>query len=177
MIRIGIIGKTNTGKTTFFNAATSGIGEVSTYPFTTKKPNTATGQVQTLCVCRELGVTDKPKNSSCIDGWRFIPIEVIDLPGLIKGAFECKGLGTQFLNVVSQADALLHVVDASASVDAEGKITHPGMGNPILDVYDIEEELILWFKVAVDRSLQRIKRKTFKAGTFARPLSKELAGI
>ena len=44
-------------------------------------------------------------------------------------------------------------------------------------MYDIEEELILWFKVAVDRSLQRMKRKTFKAGNFARPMSKELAGI
>src|SRR2546428_11832229 len=65
MIRIGIIGKTNTGKTTFFNAATSKTEEVSTYPFTTKKPNTATGQVQTLCVCRELDVTDKPRNSTC----------------------------------------------------------------------------------------------------------------
>ena len=177
MIRIGLIGKTNTGKTTFFNAATSSTAEVSNYPFTTKKPNVATGKVHTLCVCRELGVKDNPKNSTCIDGWRFVPIEVLDLPGLIKGAFEGKGLGTQFLNVVSQADALLHVVDASASIDAEGKITHPGMGNPILDVYDIEEELILWFKVAVDRSLQRIKRKTFKSGSFAKPLSRELAGI
>src|SRR6266487_2546559 len=156
MIRIGIIGKTNTGKTTFFNAATSSTEEVSTYPFTTKKPNTATGQVQTLCVCRELDVTDKPRNSTCIDGWRFIPIEVIDLPGLIKGAFEGKGLGTQFLNVVSQADALLHVVDASGGVDAEGKITHPGMGNPVIDVYDIEEELILWVKVAhVSKALEQ----------------------
>src|SRR5246500_3250726 len=177
MIRVGIIGKTNTGKTTFFNAATSGIGEVSTYPFTTKKPNTATGQVQTLCVCRELGVTDRPKNSTCIDGWRFIPIEVIDLPGLIKGAFEGKGLGTQFLNVVSQADALLHVVDASGGIDAEGKITHPGMGNPILDVYDVEEEMILWFKVAVDRALQRVKKRAFKPGSLDKALTRELVGI
>src|SRR2546422_10456891 len=177
MIRIGIVGKTNTGKTTFFNAATSGTGEVSTYPFTTKKPNTATGQVQTLCVCRELGVTDKPKNSTCVDGWRFIPTEVIDLPGLIKGAFEGKGLGTQFLNVVSQADVLLHVVDASGGIDAEGKITHPGMGNPVIDVYDIEEEMILWFKVAVDRALQRTKKKSLKAGSFDKPISKEMAGI
>src|SRR6059036_1310577 len=177
MIRIGIIGKTNTGKTTFFNAATSSTAEVSTYPFTTKKPNTATGQVQTLCVCRELDVTDKPRNSTCMDGWRFIPIEVIDLPGLVKGAFEGKGLGTHFLNVVSQADALLHVVDASGGVDAEGKITHPGMGNPVIDVYDIEEELILWFKVAVDRALQRTKKKSLKTGSFEKPIAKELAGI
>jgi len=177
LIRVGIVGKTNTGKTTFFNAATSSTGDVSTYPFTTKKPNIATGQVQTLCVCRELRVTDKPRNSTCMDGWRFIPIEVIDLPGLIKGAFEGKGLGTQFLNVVSQADALLHVVDASGGIDEEGKITRPGMGNPVIDVYDIEEEMILWFKVAVDRALQRTKKKSLKAGSFDKPISKEMAGI
>lgn len=177
MIRVGIIGKTNTGKTTFFNAATSSTSEVSNYPFTTKKPNVALGQVQALCVCRELGVTDKPRNSKCVDGWRFIPVEVIDLPGLIKGAFAGRGLGTQFLNVVAQADTLLHVVDASGSVDPEGRITHPGMGNPILDIYDIEEEMILWFKVAVDRALQRIKKKAFKPATFGKTLTKELVGI
>jgi ribosome-binding ATPase YchF (GTP1/OBG family) len=177
LIRIGIIGKTNTGKTTFFNAATSSTGEVSTYPFTTKKPNIATGHVQTLCVCRELDVKDKPRNSKCVDGWRSIPIEVIDLPGLLKGAFAGRGLGTQFLNVVSQADALLHVVDASASVDQEGKITQPGMGNPVIDVYDIEEEMILWFKVAVDRALMRVKKRAFKPGSFNKALTKELVGI
>ncbi|MBO0888600.1 redox-regulated ATPase YchF [Candidatus Bathyarchaeota archaeon] len=177
MIRVGIIGKTNTGKTTFFNAATSSSGEVSTYPFTTKKPDVAMGQVQTLCVCRELDAKDKPRNSKCMDGWRFIPVEIIDLPGLIKGAFAGRGLGTQFLNVVSQADVLLHIVDASASVDEEGKITHPGMGNPVIDVYDIEEEMILWFKVAVDRALQRVKKRTLKPGTFNKNLTRELVGI
>ncbi len=177
MIRIGIVGKTNTGKTTFFNAATSSTAEVSTYPFTTKKPNVATGQVQTLCVCRELGLKDKPRNSSCVDGWRFIPVEVLDLPGLIKGAWKGKGLGTQFLNVVAQADALLHVVDASGSIDPDCKITHPGMGNPILDVYDIEEELVQWFKVAVDRSLQRLRKRPIRSGSYNKALAKELAGI
>lgn len=177
MIRIGIVGKTNTGKTTFFNAATSSTAEVSTYPFTTKKPNIATGQVQTLCVCRELNVTDKPRNSTCVDGWRFIPVEIIDLPGLIKGAWEGRGLGTQFLNVVSQADALLHVVDASGSIDPDGKITRPGMGNPVLDVLDIEEELVLWFKASIDRSIQRLRKKTLKPGNYDAPLARELAGI
>ncbi len=176
MIRIGIIGKTNTGKTTFFNATTRSNAEISNYPFTTKKPNFASGQVQTLCVCRELHVTDKPRNSTRIDGWRFVPVEIIDLPGLIKGAWAGRGLGTQFLNVVAEADALLHIVDASGSVDEEGKITHPGMGNPVIDVYDIEEEMILWFKVAIDRALIRVKKRTIKK-TLDIPLSKELAGI
>ena len=178
MIRIGIVGKTNTGKTTFFNAATGSTAEVSTYPFTTKKPNIAQGQVQTLCICRELNMKDKPKNSTCIDGWRFVPVEILDLPGLIKGAWAGRGLGTQFLNVVAQADALLHLVDASGSIDPEGKITRAGMGNPVIDVYDIEEELILWFKVAIDRALQRIRRRTLrKQEPYDGPLAKELAGI
>ena len=177
LLRVGIVGKTNTGKTTFFNASTSSTAEVSNYPFTTKKPNLGTGRVQTLCVCRELGLTDKPVNSLCLDGWRFIPVDILDLPGLIKGAWAGRGLGTQFLNVVSQADALLHVVDASGSVDEEGKITKPGMGNPILDAYDIEEELILWFKVAVDRALQRAKKHTTGKDSYADPIGRELVGI
>src|SRR5207245_6330128 len=119
MIRIGSIGKTNTGKTTFFNAATSSTAEVSTYPFTTKKPNTALGQVQTLCVCRELGLKDRPRNSKCVDGWRFIPVEVLDLHGLIKGAWRGKGVGAKFLNVVEQADAILHVDDATGVIVQE----------------------------------------------------------
>ncbi len=178
MIKIGIVGKTNTGKTTFFNASTGSTAEVSTYPFTTKKPNIAEGHVQTLCVCRELSLKDKPRNSTCVDGWRFIPVETLDLPGLIKGAWAGRGLGTQFLNVVAQADALLHIVDASGSIGPEGKITRAGMGNPVLDVYDIEEELILWFKVAVDRALQRLRRRTLrKQEPYDQPLAKELAGI
>lgn len=175
--RLGIIGKTNTGKTTFFNAATSSTAETSTYPFTTKKPNIGSGRVQTLCVCREVGLSDKPLNSSCIDGWRFVPIAMIDLPGLIKGAWAGRGLGTQFLNVVSGADALLHVVDASGSVDEQGKITRPGMGNPVIDVYDIEEELTLWFKVAIDRALQRAKKRATGKTGYSEPIAKELVGI
>ncbi len=158
MIRIGLIGKTNTGKTTFFNAATLLHAEVSTYPFTTKRPNTGVAYVQTVCVCRELGVQDRPRNSRCIDGWRFIPVELIDLPGLIKGSWRGKGLGTQFLNVASQADALLHVVDASGGVDAEGKLTRPGLGNPVADVYDIEEELTRWFTKIVDKGISKVSR-------------------
>jgi len=162
MIRLGIIGKTNTGKTTLFNAATLLRAEVSTYPFTTKRPNTGTAYVQTVCVCRELRLQDAPRNSRCIDGWRFIPIQLVDLPGLVKGSWKGKGLGTQFLSVASQADALLHVVDASGSVDADGKITRPGQGNPVVDVYDIEEELARWFVKIVNKGISKIARQPGK---------------
>ena len=177
MLKIGIIGKTNTGKTTFFNAATLQSAEVSTYPFTTKKPNLGQAQVRTICVCRELGVKDNPRNSTCIDGARFIPIQLIDLPGLIKGSWEGKGLGTQFLSVASQADALIHVTDASGSVDAEGKITKPGMGNPIADVYDIEEEIVRWFAKSIEKTIQKAKKPSKKGSDLEQVVAQDLAGM
>lgn len=177
MIRIGLIGKTNAGKTTFFNSSTLLSAKISTYPFTTKRPNTGTAYVKSLCVCKELDIKDNPKNSACVDGWRFIPIEIIDLPGLIKGSWRGKGLGTQFLSVASQADALLHIVDASGSVDAEGKITKPGMGNPVLDVYDIEEELIMWFTNLVKRNSKTIEKNVMKGVSLDNALFNLLAGL
>jgi len=177
LIRIGLIGKTNTGKTTFFNAATLLKAAVSTYPFTTKKPNIGQAYVRTVCVCKELGVVDNPRNSSCIDGARFVPVQLIDLPGLIKGSWMGKGLGTQFLSVASQADALIHIADASASVDADGKLTKPGMGNPISDVYDIEEELVRWFSKVIDKTLKKLKKHPKKGMSFERRLAEDLAGL
>ncbi len=144
MVKIGIIGKTNTGKTTFFDAATLLNAEIANYPFTTKQPNYGVGYTKTFCVCTEFNVKDNPRNSACIDGFRFIPVELIDLPGLIKGAWAGKGLGNQFLSVAAQADALLHFVDASGSVDAEGRTCEPGTGDPAQDVKDIENELVMW---------------------------------
>lgn len=178
MIRIGLIGKTNTGKTTFFNAATLQSAKISTYPFTTKRPNVGMAQVQTLCACRELRVKDSPVNSRCIDGWRFIPVELIDLPGLIKGAWAGKGLGNQFLNVASQADALLHIVDASGGIDGEGRISKPGMGNPVLDIYDIEEELVMWLTITIQRTLKRVAKRMTKPRTaLEEAFSEELTGL
>jgi ribosome-binding ATPase len=157
-IKIGLIGKTNTGKTTFFNAATLASGEVSTYPFTTKKPERATGNAVTPCVHTEFNVKDDPQNSKCLDGWRFIPVELIDLPGLIKGAWSGKGLGNQFLSVATQSDALLHVVDVSGSVDAAGRITEVGNGDPIADVSDIEEEMIMWYLKLLEGNRDKISK-------------------
>lgn len=145
MIRVGLIGKTNAGKTTFFNSATLGVEEISTYPFTTKQPKVGNASVLSLCVHREFNVKDTPKNSRCIDGWRFVPIELVDLPGLIKGAWQGKGLGNQFLSVAAQSDVLLHVVDASGSIDSTGRLAEPGTGDPIADVADVEEEMVLWY--------------------------------
>src|SRR3712207_3383516 len=72
MIKIGLIGKTNTGKTTFFNSATLMSAEVSNYPFTTKKPAVGNAHAITHCIHKEFNLRDNPKNSGCIDGWRFV---------------------------------------------------------------------------------------------------------
>lgn len=158
MIKIGLIGKTNTGKTTFFNSATLLSAEVSNYPFTTKKPALGNAHTITHCVHKEFNLQDNPKNSDCIDGWRFIPVELVDLPGLIKGAWEGKGLGNQFLTIAAQSDALLHIVDASGSIDASGKIAEPGTGDPVADVADIEEELVMWYLKLLEANRDKISR-------------------
>jgi ribosome-binding ATPase YchF (GTP1/OBG family) len=158
LIKIGLIGKTNTGKTTFFNSATLGTGEISNYPFTTQHPNIGNANAITLCVHRELNVNDNPKNSRCLDGWRFIPIELVDLPGLLKGAWKGKGLGNQFLSIAAQSDALLHIVDISGGIDASGKIAEPGTGDPIADIGDIEEELVMWYLKLLEGNRDKISR-------------------
>ena len=157
-IKIGLIGKTNTGKTTFFNSSTLSSDEISTYPFTTKKSSTSVGYAITLCVHPEFNVSDNPNNSKCKDGWRYIPIELIDLPGLIKDAWKGKGLGNQFLSIASQSDALLHVVDASGGIDSSGRITETGMGDPVSDFADIEEELNMWYQKIFEGNRDKLQK-------------------
>ncbi|MCW4045421.1 MAG: YchF-related putative GTPase [Candidatus Bathyarchaeota archaeon] len=176
MLTIGIIGKTNTGKTTLFNAATLLNAKISNFPFTTKEPNVGTAYVCDICVCKELGVKDNPLNSTCIDGWRYVPIRLIDVPGLVKDAWMGKGLGNQFLSIIGQADALIHVVDASGSIDAEGKITQPGSGNPVQDAIDVEMEINLWLADIISRNSQFIIREA-SASSLAEALSKALSGV
>jgi hypothetical protein len=163
-IKIGLIGKTNTGKTTFFNSATLSSEEISSYPFTTKSPVSGVAHAITLCVHPEFEIQDNPNNSKCLDGWRYIPIELIDLPGLIKDAWKGKGLGNQFLSIAAQSDALLHVVDASGGIDSTGKITEVGTGDPISDFADIEEELIMWYHKILEGNRDKVS-KLIKTGT------------
>ena len=176
LLTIGIIGKTNTGKTTLFNAATLLDAEISNFPFTTKTPNIGTAFVCDTCVCRELGVKDNPLNSACIDGWRYAPVEIIDVPGLIKDARKGRGLGNQFLSVVGSADALIHVVDASGSIDTEGEITQPGNGNPLQDAIDIEMELTQWLAGIIVGNEQRIIREGPRSST-AVAIAEPLVGL
>ena len=176
LLTIAIIGKTNTGKTTLFNAATLLNAKISNFPFTTKKPNVGTAYVCDVCVCRELGVKDNPLNSACIDGWRYVPIKLIDVPGLVKDAWMGQGLGNQFLSAIGQADALIHVVDASGSIDADGQITQPGSGNPVTDAVDIEMEIYRWIAAIIERNRESIIHEE-SSSSLAEAIAKSLSAL
>ena len=177
MIRLGLIGKTNTGKTTFFNAATLATAEISNYPFTTKHPSTGNAHAITICVHKEFDVQDNPKNSRCMDGWRYIPIELVDLPGLIKGAWQGKGLGNQFLTVAAQSDALIHVVDVSGGIDVTGRVTEQGTGDPVADIGDIEEELAMWYLKLLEGNREKISRSINSGVEIVTAITDVLRGV
>ena len=163
-VQVGIVGKPNAGKSTFFSAATLTMVPIANYPFTTIKPNHGISYLRTKCVCKDLGVVDNPRNSKCIDGERFIPIDIIDVPGLVPGASEGKGLGNQFLDDLRKADALIHVIDASGSTDSEGKLVESGSHNPVEDVSFLETELRLWMLKIVGKDWEKSAKKTEMAG-------------
>ena len=156
---IGIVGKPSCGKSTFLNALTMVDAKVGDYPFTTIEPNRGTAYVRSPCVCKELGVKDNPKNSLCEDGIRFLPIQFLDVAGLVPGASEGRGLGNKFLDDLRQADVLIHVVDASGSLDAEGNAVDKGSWDPLDDVKFLEEEIDAWILAIIKRDYETMKKK------------------
>lgn len=156
---LGLIGKANVGKSTFFNAATDLDVRSGNYPFTTLAPNVGITYARIGCVCREFGIQDNPISSFCIDGTRYIPVKLLDIAGLIPGASKGKGLGNRFLDDARQADALIHVVDAAGSTDAEGRPIVPGTGDPIFDVQFVEEELDQWLASILQRDWTSLVRE------------------
>ncbi|TDA31529.1 MAG: redox-regulated ATPase YchF, partial [Hadesarchaea archaeon] len=88
MIELGLVGKPNTGKSTFFNAVTLANVPVANYPFTTIEPNVGVAYVRGKCPCVEFGVKCHPRNSTCMGGVRYIPVRIIDVAGLVRGAHQ-----------------------------------------------------------------------------------------
>lgn len=174
---IGLIGKANVGKSTFFSASTDNIVNIANYPFTTVKPNLGVCHVRINCVCTEFGVKDNPVHSICIDGIRFIPVQIIDVAGLVPGAHEGKGLGNKFLDDARQADALIHVIDISGSTDSEGKPVTPGTGDPLEDIRFVEEEFDLWLVSIIKRDMDNIKDLDSSGHNTAQVLKKRLSGL
>jgi len=153
-MQIGLIGKANVGKSTFFSAATETIVQSGNFPFTTIEPNVGVTYVKTDCACKNLKT--HCGNNLCLEGTRFVAIKLIDVAGLVPGAHEGKGLGNQFLTDAMQADALVHVVDISGSTDIQGQPVSIGTHDPMEDIKFVEEEFDLWFKQILDREWPKL---------------------
>lgn len=158
-MQIGIVGKPNVGKTTFFNAATNAGGEMASYPFTTIDANRGVMYARTGCPCQDFDVTCNPRNAVCKDGIRYVPIQAIDVAGLVPKAHEGRGLGNKFLDDLRQASCLIHIIDASGSTTAEGEICEIGQHDPRQDVTFLEDELNHWIHGIITRDWDRISRK------------------
>lgn len=176
---IGIIGKPSAGKSTFLNAACMTHAKVSELPFTTIDPNKGIAYVKTNCMCKKLNLKDNPKNSICIEGNRFIPINLLDVAGLVPDAHKGKGLGNKFLNDLSKADILIHILDISGELDKTGKRITLGENDPYEDIVFLEKEINLWFKEIIERSdwTKFLKSYSREKTKFIEALYKRLSGV
>ncbi len=156
MLQIALAGKPNCGKSTFYKSLTLANIEIANYPFTTIDANKGVAYVRTKCPCQELGIKGC---TECVDGNRFVPVELIDVAGLVPDAHLGRGLGNQFLDNLREADAIIHVVDASGSTDAEGNPVDIGTGDPLKDVEFLKYEFAMWMAGIVEKHRPKLARQ------------------
>ncbi len=175
MLKVGIVGKPSSGKSTFFSAATLVDVPRAAYPFTTIKPNVGVSYVSKPCVDRELNVKCKPKNGKCEDGMRFIPITLVDVAGLVPDAHLGKGLGNQFLSDLMEASALIHVLDLSGMTNEKGEACEGY--DPEKDIEFLEKEIDFWIEGMLEKKWKEIERKSKMGFKLYELLYKQLSGL
>jgi len=156
---IGIVGKPNVGKSAFFRSLTLAEAESGNFPFTTINPNSAIGYVKVEDPAKFFGKVSNPRDGYVIKDWRFVPIEIIDVAGLVPGAHEGKGLGNKFLDDLRQANALIHVIDLSGSTNEKGESVELNSYNPAEDIKFLEKELDYWFFNILQKHWTNIEKK------------------
>ncbi len=177
-MQIGLVGKSNVGKSTFFKAITLAEVEISNRPFVTIKPNTGIGYVKVDCVDKFFNTSCNPRAGYCISHKRFVPVEIIDVAGLVPGAHKGLGLGSEFLNDLNQADVLIHVIDASGSVNAFGEPVQLGTYDPVQDVQFLETELDMWYFNILKKGWDKVARFVKQENKeIHKVLGKQLSGL
>jgi ribosome-binding ATPase YchF (GTP1/OBG family) len=172
---VGIVGAPNSGKSTFFKALTLVSVEIASYPFTTIKPNQGFGYVTTDCPCKRLKVKCNPQNSKCESGIRLVPVKLLDVAGLVPEAHKGRGMGNQFLNDLTQASGLIHVLDASGKTNSEGK---PDNWDPSKTVEMLEYEIDEWLRDIIDKTFQRTRMASEAAKVpLERMMAEKLSGL
>lgn len=155
---VGLVGKPSAGKSTFFRAATLAEAEIANYPFTTIKPNSGVGYVRVECADKEFGKQCNPRLGFCLNHTRFVPVQVLDVAGLVPEAHLGKGKGNQFLDDLRQAHVLIHVVDISGSINAFGEPVEAGSYDPLNDIRFLEVELDMWYYGIINKGWEKFAR-------------------
>ena len=174
-MKVGLVGKPNAGKSTFFTAVTSASAQIGDYPFTTIDKNVGIAHVRKPCPSKELGVEANPNNSLSINGTRYIPVEVIDVAGLVPDAHKGKGMGNKFLDDLRQADVLIQVVDSSGNTDLEGNSTKGA--DPVEEIDFLKHEICEWIAEITMRNWSRSARAVESGEKVEDFLSDRLAGL
>ena len=163
-MQIGLLGKANVGKSTFFSAATETPAASGNFPFTTIEPNVGIAYVRADCACKHFGI-EKHDSDLCVNGTQHIPVKLVDVAGLVPGAHEGKGLGNQFLDDARQSEVLIHVVDIAGATDIQGQPVAPGTHDPLEDVRFVREEFDQWFADILGREWDKITREVHQKRT------------